>query len=125
MNPRTRNLLLGLLGLCVVAALFLATREEPAPQAPAPVALQAARPAQSPPATPPAVPPYHASAEAARPFPQLVPASVFRAYPAVERAYAAAARIPEVLAQQPCYCWCDKFGHGSLLDCFASDHGAG
>jgi len=30
-----------------------------------------------------------------------------------------------VLAQQPCYCWCDKFGHASLLDCFATEHGAG
>jgi hypothetical protein len=30
-----------------------------------------------------------------------------------------------VLAQQPCYCNCgDSFGHGSLLDCFASDHSA-
>jgi hypothetical protein len=52
-------------------------------------------------------------------------ASYFRGYPPVERAYQVAARIPEVLAEQPCYCWCDKFGHGSLLDCFATDHGAG
>jgi len=28
--------------------------------------------------------------------------------------------------QQPCYCHCDRSqGHGSLLDCFASKHGAG
>lgn len=71
------------------------------------------------------VPPYHESAEAAKPFPQLMPAERYRDYPAVERAYAAAHRIPGVLAQQPCYCWCNKFGHGSLLDCYASDHGAG
>jgi hypothetical protein len=30
-----------------------------------------------------------------------------------------------VLAQQPCYCYCDGYGHGSLLDCYASYHGAG
>lgn len=71
------------------------------------------------------VPPYYESTGAAKPFPQLMPAERYRDYPAVERAYAVAHRIPGVLAQQPCYCWCNKFGHGSLLDCYASDHGAG
>jgi hypothetical protein len=54
-----------------------------------------------------------------------VPASVFRDYPAVARAYQIASQIPGVIAQQPCFCYCDKFGHRSLLDCYASDHGAG
>lgn len=41
-------------------------------------------------------------------------------------AYAVAGRIKKVLYQQPCYCHCDKSqGHGSLLDCFVSRHGAG
>ncbi len=69
-------------------------------------------------------PPYFDSADAARPFPRLLPASYFR-NPLVARAYKAAAEIPGVAAQQPCYCHCDKFGHRSLLDCYASDHGAG
>jgi hypothetical protein len=44
----------------------------------------------------------------------------------VQNAYAVAARIRKVLYQQPCYCYCDRSqGHGSLLDCFASRHGAG
>jgi hypothetical protein len=43
----------------------------------------------------------------------------------VARAYRVAQQIPAVLAQQPCYCWCDSMGHGSLVDCFATDHGAG
>ncbi len=30
--------------------------------------------------------------------------------------------IPDVLAQQPCYCYCQRQGHRSLLDCFASLH---
>lgn len=85
-------------------------------------------PAAKPPAThstvPGAVPPYHES-EAAKPFPALVPASTFRDYPLVMRAYRIASQIPGVIAQQPCYCHCDKFGHRSLLDCYASDHGAG
>ncbi|MBI2956795.1 MAG: hypothetical protein HYY26_05745 [Acidobacteria bacterium] len=71
------------------------------------------------------IPPFHESAEAARPLPRILPAEYFRGYPIVQQAYRIAGRIPEVIAQQPCFCYCDKFGHRSLLDCFASDHGAG
>src|SRR5882762_10031220 len=40
-------------------------------------------------------------------------------------AYVVAGRSQRVLYQQPCYCHCDRSqGHGSLLDCFASKHGA-
>jgi hypothetical protein len=46
--------------------------------------------------------------------------------PVVQNAYAAAAKIKKTLYQQPCYCHCDRSqGHTSLLDCFASRHGAG
>jgi hypothetical protein len=42
-----------------------------------------------------------------------------------QNAYTLAARVKRVLYQQPCYCHCDRSqGHGSLLDCFASKHGA-
>lgn len=71
------------------------------------------------------VPTYFASAAAARPFPYLLPAVDFRGYPSVESAYAVATEIPGVLAQQPCYCHCDRMGHRSLLDCYASQHAAG
>ena len=44
----------------------------------------------------------------------------------VQNAYILAARVKKVLYQQPCYCHCDRSqGHKSLLDCFASKHGAG
>ena len=46
--------------------------------------------------------------------------------PVVQNAYTVAARLKKVLYQEPCYCHCDRSqGHGSLLDCFASKHGAG
>jgi hypothetical protein len=46
--------------------------------------------------------------------------------PVAQNAYALAARIKKTLYQQPCYCHCDQSqGHGSLLDCFVSKHGAG
>lgn len=71
------------------------------------------------------VPAYFPSAAAAKPYPSILPATDFSRYPSVERAYEVAAEIPGVLAQQPCYCYCDRMGHRSLLDCYASEHAAG
>lgn len=39
-------------------------------------------------------------------------------------AYDLAAKIPVVLHQQPCYCFCDRMGHNSLHSCFENTHGA-
>jgi hypothetical protein len=39
-------------------------------------------------------------------------------------AYELAAKIPTVLHQQPCYCFCDRMGHKSLRSCFEGTHGA-
>jgi alpha-L-fucosidase len=44
--------------------------------------------------------------------------------PAQTHAYELAAKIPVVLHQQPCYCYCDRMGHNSLHSCFESAHGA-
>jgi hypothetical protein len=118
------------LGSVFLAAVWLggcsgAEQKPPAPQpALTPPAAHGSSSAASAPAAP-AIPPFHESAEAAKPFPVLRPPERYRDYPAIERAYRVAHRIPEVVAQQPCYCWCNKVGHTSLLDCFASDHGAG
>jgi hypothetical protein len=39
-------------------------------------------------------------------------------------AYQAAKKIPQTLAQLPCYCHCDKgHGHESLHSCFETEHG--
>ena len=46
-------------------------------------------------------------------------------YPVTKKAYLAAARVPAVLHQLPCYCYCDRnHGHKSLHTCFESEHGA-
>jgi len=123
---KPKNAILVVLAVTVGAALYFAGRDakrsEPVP-APVPVAQQPAT--QQPTAAPETrVPPFHPSAEAARPLPKILPPEQF-SIPVVARAYRVAQRIPEVLAQQPCYCWCDKYGHGSLVDCFATEHGAG
>lgn len=40
-------------------------------------------------------------------------------------AYQAAKDIPQLLAQLPCYCYCDRgMGHKSLHSCFEDDHAA-
>ena len=39
-------------------------------------------------------------------------------------AYELAKKIPNVLHQQPCYCYCDRMGHNSLHSCFENVHGA-
>jgi hypothetical protein len=46
-------------------------------------------------------------------------------YPYQTHAYELAAKIPNVIYQQPCYCYCDRgMGHSSLHSCFAGTHGA-
>ncbi|HTC57912.1 MAG TPA: CYCXC family (seleno)protein [Candidatus Sulfotelmatobacter sp.] len=45
-------------------------------------------------------------------------------YPYQTHAYELAAKIPSVLHQQPCYCYCDRMGHNSLRSCYENTHGA-
>lgn len=45
-------------------------------------------------------------------------------YPYQTHAYDLAEKIPAVLHQQPCYCYCDRMGHNSLHSCFENTHGA-
>jgi hypothetical protein len=45
-------------------------------------------------------------------------------YPYQTHAYDLASKIPVVLHQQPCYCYCDRMGHNSLHSCFENSHGA-
>lgn len=40
------------------------------------------------------------------------------------RAYELASRIPNVIYQLPCYCYCDRIGHGSLRTCYETTHAA-
>jgi len=46
-------------------------------------------------------------------------------YPFQSHAYELASKIPNVIYQQPCYCYCDRgMGHKSLHSCFEGTHGA-
>ena len=46
---------------------------------------------------------------------------------AIANTYAIAKEIPEILAQQPCKCGCDRTSedHRSLLDCYTDEHASG
>lgn len=67
------------------------------------------------------VPVYFKRAQDAMPFPQTLDPAQFQVAN-VREAYSVAKEIPEVLAQQPCYCYCQRMGHRSQLDCFTSLH---
>ena len=70
------------------------------------------------------VPAFHAQAPQGE-LPATVNPELFTD-PVVQSAYTVASRIKKTLYREPCYRHCDRSqGHGSLLDCFASKHGAG
>ena len=70
------------------------------------------------------IPHYFATIDKAKPLPQTLDPKKFSNRDVVA-AYQSAKEIPEILAQQPCYCHCDRnVGHRSLLDCFGSQHGS-
>jgi hypothetical protein len=70
------------------------------------------------------VPPFYDTQRAAKPLPATLSPTLFRDV-TIARAYQFVQEIPRVIAQQPCYCHCDRLGHRSLLDCYRSNHGAG
>jgi Protein of unknown function with PCYCGC motif len=75
-------------------------------------------------ATTKSVPAHFSNVADARPLPAVLDPRRF-SQPSVVKAYSYAKEIPEIFSQQPCYCNCDtNNGHRSLLDCFATDHGA-
>lgn len=70
----------------------------------------------------PPVPYFHETAAAAKPLPVTLDPKTFTD-PIIQKAYQIAKEIPEILAQQPCYCYCDRSaGHKGLLDCFRDNH---
>jgi hypothetical protein len=69
------------------------------------------------------IPAFH-SAPAAVPLAVTLDPKQFNDVP-TQNSYAMAAKIKNVLYQQPCFCYCDaNDGHHSLYDCFVTDHAA-
>lgn len=71
------------------------------------------------------IPAHFTTEQEAKPLPATMSPALF-ADPKIAKVYEIAERIPAVLAQQPCYCYCDRgHGHRSLLDCQRDNHSAG
>jgi uncharacterized protein with PCYCGC motif len=70
-----------------------------------------------------AVPPFFASVAEAQPLPITLEPDQSQE-PKIQSAYAMARQKPAILAQQPCYCSCNRLGHRRLLDCLRSEHAA-
>ncbi len=54
-------------------------------------------------------------------LPRTLDPSLFRGN--AKAAYRVAKEIPKVLAEMPCFCSCEAYGHENLLDCFIDSHG--
>ena len=113
-------IVLALIALGVGAFLLIQSREKArtppdlsealfAPASPPPAHTHTAR-----------VPAYQQPNEVKELGPTL-PAAQF--FGKTREAYEVARKIPQTLAQLPCYCECDRgFGHKSLHTCFMDDH---
>lgn len=67
--------------------------------------------------------PYHKGPPMG-PLPATLDPAQFKEKRAAFVGYSIAAKIRELLYQEPCYCECNKMeGHESLLDCYTSKHG--
>jgi hypothetical protein len=66
------------------------------------------------------IPPYFEDPNAAGVLlPTKDPATVT---PYAQAGYIVAQKDPTLLAQLPCFCYCDRFGHKSLHDCYVAEH---
>jgi hypothetical protein len=70
------------------------------------------------------IPAFFETLQQAGPLPVTLSPELF-GKSAAAKAYQVAKEIPGVLAQQPCFCHCDRAsGHRSLVDCYHDDHAA-
>ena len=68
------------------------------------------------------VPAFYETAPAVKALPPTLPPELFTGNQRL--AYQVAKEMPQLLAQLPCYCHCDRsIGHKSLHSCFESEHG--
>ena len=89
-----------------------------APNAPSPQPLPSPVSAQKEPDY--RVPAYFEDPAAAEPLAATLDPATVQAH--ARAAYEVAQKKPRLLAQLPCFCYCDRFGHKSLHDCYVSNH---
>ena len=65
------------------------------------------------------VPAFHQNVDALTLQPVKDPSTVA---PEARAAYTIVQNKPKLIAQLPCFCYCERWGHGSLYDCFVTEH---
>jgi hypothetical protein len=115
----------GLVITAIVTFALVVGNEKPAPQAETPQPVTSVPQKQTPVASSEAksvnfkMPPFYANLENVTLPPIKDPSTVG---PAAKASYVVAQNDPQLIAQLPCFCYCERFGHTSLHDCFVSDH---
>jgi hypothetical protein len=125
MNRKTVVIALVIIAIAVAVVLTRQSSPTPAPQARTPIAQRPVMP--PPPHSHPAeaedIPAHYEMTPSAGSLVPTLPPGKFTGL--TRDAYKAVGEIPQIIAQLPCYCHCDKgFGHKSLQSCFVDDHAA-
>lgn len=114
MNWKIRSIVFVTAAILVGAVLLRVNRS--------PVENRSQTPIQPPPQRAAAfVPPYYADVRGVQ-IPKTLPPEQFKVVK-TRASYRVAGEIPQALMQLPCFCWCDRIDHKSLLDCFVDEHG--
>ena len=66
------------------------------------------------------VPAYFENPDSAEPLKAILPKESVPYF--AQAGYEIVRRKPRLIAQMPCFCYCEKFGHTSLHTCFETDH---
>jgi Protein of unknown function with PCYCGC motif len=115
-------------GLVIVAIVTLALvvgneKPQPQPEPPKPVTSV---PQNQPPAAATEnksvdfkMPPFYTTVENVTLAPVKDPSTVG---PAAQASYVVVQNNPQLIAQLPCFCYCERWGHKSLHDCFVTEH---
>ena len=121
---------IGLITAMILVVYWSSDYSEPGATAPATVSQTASQPSPPPQeqihthefAAKGRVPAYYETAPPLKTLPGTLSPDIFTGNQRL--AYLAAKEIPQILAQLPCYCHCDRsIGHKSLHSCFESEHG--
>jgi len=88
------------------------------------VSVDAGQHAHGPAAALPKITPMKPAPPGALPALPRVPFEPVRPMAVVQQVYEFAARHPEVLQYVPCYCGCERIGHGGNHDCFVKSRAA-
>ena len=120
MKNKILLLVIGLMLIVAGVAVFISRGRVAAPQQAAHSEHNADSHAQAAKSSTPDIPAFQTGAQLKTLEPTLAPAQ-FEGK--AREAYEVAKKIPETLAELPCYCHCDQaFGHKSLHSCYVDDH---